>query len=107
LQSCKPIFCEAEGDEPLASFNAAPVFQIPYPLDFAHAHIIVAPVAKAGRLGVRVSGHALRDLDAPAVRQIVRAAFRAERPIVVPEWVCGGRSFIKVGRATFQSARTC
>jgi hypothetical protein len=50
----------------------------PYPLDFPHAHIIVAPVVKAGGLGVRMSGHALRDLDAPAVRQVVRDAGRAE-----------------------------
>jgi hypothetical protein len=33
----------------------------------------------AGRLRVRMSGHLLRDLDAPAVRQIVRDAGRAER----------------------------
>jgi hypothetical protein len=48
------------------------------PLNFTHAHIIVAPVVKSSGFGVRVSGHALRDLDAPAIRQVVRNAGRTE-----------------------------
>ena len=50
----------------------------PDPLDFAHADVIVAPVVKAGGFRVRVTGHALRDLDAPAVRQVIRNPGRAE-----------------------------
>jgi hypothetical protein len=48
----------------------------PNPLDFAHAHIIIAPVVEAGRFSVRVTGHALRDFDAIAVRQIIGNAGR-------------------------------
>jgi hypothetical protein len=42
------------------------------PLDFPNAHIIAAPVVEAGGSRVRMSRHALRDLVAPAVRQIIR-----------------------------------
>src|SRR5208282_1544568 len=50
----------------------------PDPLQLPDAHIIIAPVVKAGRLRVRVPGHLLRDLDTPAVRQVVRNPGRAE-----------------------------
>ena len=69
----------------LTQFERAPIYQKgrvppsnPYPLDLAHAHIIIAPVVKPGRFRVRMPGHALRDLDTPAVRQVVRDAGRAE-----------------------------
>jgi hypothetical protein len=44
----------------------------PNSLDFAHADVIVAPVVKASSFRVQVPGHALRDLDATAVREVVR-----------------------------------
>jgi len=44
----------------------------PDPLHLARAHIIVAPVLKAGGFGVGVPSHALRDLERPIVRQVVR-----------------------------------
>ena len=46
--------------------------------DFGKAHIIAAAIIEAGRFGVRVSGHALRTLDAPAVAQIGGEAGCAE-----------------------------
>jgi hypothetical protein len=48
-------------------------------LDFPDADIIVAPVVQPGGFGVRVPGHALRDLDAAAIAEIVRNARGAER----------------------------
>jgi hypothetical protein len=50
---------------------------LPAPLDYAH--IIVAPVIKCGRFSVGVSGHALRDLDARAVRQVVLLKIHLKR----------------------------
>jgi len=60
----------------------------PDPLDFGHTDVIVAPVVKPGGFRVRVSGHALRDFDTPAVREVVRnprgpegvAAYRGFNP---------------------------
>jgi len=43
----------------------------PDPLNFAHAYVVVAPVIEARGLGVRMTSHALRDLDAPSVRPVV------------------------------------
>jgi len=40
----------------------------PNSLNFPHADVVVSPVVQTGGFGVRVPGHALRDLDAPAVR---------------------------------------
>src|ERR1017187_1855113 len=55
------------------------------PLHLAHADVIVAPVIEARGFGVRVSGHALRDLDAPAIREVVRYAVARKvwQPIAV------------------------
>jgi hypothetical protein len=50
----------------------------PDPLDLTHAHIIVAPVVKSGGFSVGVPGHALRNLDASAVGEIIRDPGRAE-----------------------------
>src|SRR5215472_1147765 len=50
----------------------------PNPLDFADADIIVAPVIEARGFCVRVAGHLLRNLDAPAVREIVGNSRSAE-----------------------------
>ena len=44
----------------------------PDPLDFAHAHVIVAPIIKTRRFRVRVTGHLLRNLDAPPVAEVIR-----------------------------------
>lgn len=54
------------------------LFSSPGPLHLAHNDVIVAPAALARCFSVRVSGHALRDLDTPAVRQIVRNPRGAE-----------------------------
>ena len=54
------------------------------PLDLPHAYIIVAPVVKASGFRIRVPSHALRDLDAAAVRQVVRNARGAEG-VAAPE----------------------
>jgi hypothetical protein len=43
-----------------------------YPLDLTHADVIVAPVVKPGGSRARMPGHALRDLDAPAIRHVIR-----------------------------------
>jgi hypothetical protein len=53
-----------------------PAISNPDPLDLTHADVIVAPVVEAGGFRVRVSGHALRDLDASAVRQVIGYARR-------------------------------
>lgn len=45
---------------------------------FPHAHVIVAPTIQAGCFRVRVPGHALRDLDTAATREIVRTPRGAE-----------------------------
>jgi hypothetical protein len=50
----------------------------PDPLDLTNADMIVAPIIEAGGFRVRVSGHALRDLDPPAVGEVVRNPRRAE-----------------------------
>src|SRR5216683_2595455 len=50
----------------------------PYPLHLAHAHIIVAPVVKSGCLSVRMPGHALRDLNATTVDEVISNPGRAE-----------------------------
>ena len=44
-----------------------------------HTDIVVASVVKACGFGVGMSGHALRDFDASAVREIVRYPCRPER----------------------------
>jgi hypothetical protein len=50
----------------------------PNPFYLADACIIVAPVIESGGLSVGVTGHALRDLDASAVGQVVRNPGGAE-----------------------------
>jgi hypothetical protein len=58
--------------KPLESSRA--VLQIPILSTSPDADVIVAPVVKPGGFRVRVPGHALRDLDASSVRQVVRNA---------------------------------
>jgi len=48
------------------------------PRDLPDAYIIIAPVIEARRFRVRVPSHALRDLDPPSVRQIIRNPRGAE-----------------------------
>src|ERR1039457_4412674 len=50
----------------------------PHLLHLAHADVVGAPVVEAGGFGVRVPCHALRDLDTPAVRKVVRNPRGAE-----------------------------
>ena len=54
--------------EPLVCDNAWLSHSNPNSLDFAYTYIIIAPVIEARRVRVGVPGHALRNLDTPAVR---------------------------------------
>jgi hypothetical protein len=75
----------------------APSISNPDPLDFTHAHIIVALVIKFGGFSVRVPGHALRHFDASSVRQVVGDPGGAERV------TANGRlETRKLGRGTVQ-----
>jgi hypothetical protein len=61
----------------------------PDPLHFPHAYIIIAPVIQARGFRVRVPGHALCDLDAPAVGQVVRNPRGAEGVAAYPSFNAG------------------
>jgi hypothetical protein len=50
-------------DRPGKSFTRRATLLNPDPLDFPDADVIVAPVVQTGGFCVRVSGHALRDLE--------------------------------------------
>jgi hypothetical protein len=56
----------------------------PDPLYFPDADVIVAPVVKRLSFRVRVSRVALRDFDAPGVREVVRSPRCAQRVAANP-----------------------
>jgi hypothetical protein len=57
---------------------------VPNSLDIPYTYIVIAPVITPGRFRVRVPGHALRDLDTPYVRQVVRNPRGAEHAVSIP-----------------------